>query len=870
MKKIPQIKVLIVEHNPADIELLAYELKKDGLPYLSLVVKNEADYVAALTTFVPDIILSDFSIPSFDGATAFKIKEAIAPSIPFILVTGTLGEEVAVAFIKDGVTDYVLKDKLYTLLPKVKRALMEADNSRQKEWSDEQQEFDLNNMNALINSTNDLMWSVDRNLNLITSNIPFDEMGSNTFGKAIEKGQDVLVMAQTPERSMHFKRLYERAFAGEIFTQTEHDFLPTEFWSEISYYPIRKGKKVIGTACHSRDITKIKSAEQQIARDQKRFRALIENGADAVVILTAEGKPFYISPTVESVLGYTEAEALELDLFALFHPDDVKWAIGVWEQIMVSPGVPITVNPSRMKHKDGTYLWLEGTLTNLLHDPAVNGIVDNFRDVTKRKAAEDALQLTQFAVDNAADAILWMSPDAQIVNVNEAACQMLGYAREELMDLVIMDIDPNYDLKKWTPHFKELRHKGALFFETAQQAKDGRLIPVEVRANYIKFGEAEFNCAVVRDISDRKKSENKLVQSEARLREAQALSHVCNWEVDLVTNVNTWSEELLTIFELKHEEVDPSFEAFLTMVHYDDYEAAKECIDKSFQTFEESSITVRVRTRNGNIRYVFSEWQFEFDKNKKASRIYGIFQDVTDRKKAEEEREKLTDALIQRNRDLEQFTFIISHNLRAPIANIIGYSDGLLEEAISSEEQKEFLQGLSTSVLQMDTTIKDINAILQARLSLNEIKEPVSFSKIIDAILDNTGNAINQQQVQITRDFSEVDDIHSLKIYLNSIFYNLIDNSIKYSKPNEDILIEIKSKKKKGKTILTFADNGLGFDMETKGDKIFGLYNRFHPHIEGKGMGLYMVKTQVEAIGGKITVTSEINKGTQFTIVFEN
>lgn len=866
----PQIKILIVEHNPADIELLAYELKNDGLPYDSLVVKNEADYVAALTTFVPDIILSDFSIPSFDGATAFKIKEAIAPSIPFILVTGTLGEEVAVAFIKDGVTDYVLKDKLYTLLPKVKRALREAEYSRQKKWSDEQQEFDLNNMNALINCTNDLMWSVDLDFNLITYNLPFAEIGRNTFGKPIEKGQDVLAMAQTPEMSEHFKRLYERAFAGEIFTQTEHDFLPNEFWSEISYYPIRKGNQVIGTACHSRDISKIKKAEQQIESDQKRFRALIENGADAVVILTAEGKPFYISPTVESVLGYTEAEALELDLFALFHPDDVKWAIGVWEQIMVSPGVPITVNPSRMKHKDGTYLWLEGTLTNLLHDPAVNGIVDNFRDVTKRKAAEDALQLTQFAVDNAADAILWMSPDAQIVNVNEAACQMLGYAREELMDLVIMDIDPNYDLKKWTPHFKELRHKGALFFETAQQAKDGRLIPVEVRANYIKFGEAEFNCAVVRDISDRKKSENKLVQSEARLREAQALSHVCNWEVDLVTNVNTWSEELLTIFELKHEEVDPSFEAFLTMVHYDDYEAAKECIDKSFQTFEESSITVRVRTRNGNIRYVFAEWQFEFDQNNKANRIYGIFQDVTDRKRAEAEREKLTDTLIQRNRDLEQFTFIISHNLRAPIANIIGYSDCLLDETLSSAEQKEFLQGLSTSVLQMDTTIKDINSILQARLSLNEIKEPLSFSKIIDAILDNTGNAINQQQVQITRDFSEVDDIHSLKIYLNSIFYNLIDNSIKYSKPDEDILIEIKSKKKKGKTILTFADNGLGFDMETKGDKIFGLYNRFHPHIEGKGMGLYMVKTQVEAIGGKITVTSEINKGTQFTIVFEN
>ena len=97
----------------------------------------------------------------------------------------------------------------------------------------------------------------------------------------------------------------------------------------------------------------------------------------------------------------------------------------------------------------------------------------------------------------------------------------------------------------------------------------------------------------------------------------------------------------------------------------------------------------------------------------------------------------------------------------------------------------------------------------------------------------------------------------------------MVINSIKYSKPDEQPLIVIKSKKENGKTILTFKDNGLGIDLKTKGNKIFGLYNRFHFHVEGKGMGLFMVKTQIEAIGGKITVASEPNKGTEFTIVFE-
>jgi signal transduction histidine kinase len=131
-------------------------------------------------------------------------------------------------------------------------------------------------------------------------------------------------------------------------------------------------------------------------------------------------------------------------------------------------------------------------------------------------------------------------------------------------------------------------------------------------------------------------------------------------------------------------------------------------------------------------------------------------------------------------------------------------------------------------------------------------------------------NSIDKHRVRILSDFSEVDEIYSLRIYMYSIFYNLIGNSIKYGKPNVPPLIEIKSRKENGKIILTFKDNGLGIDMKTNGDKIFGLYRRFHSHVEGKGMGLFMVKTQVESLGGRITVASEVNKGTEFTLVFEN
>ncbi|REK34602.1 MAG: PAS domain S-box protein [Bacteroidetes bacterium] len=251
--------------------------------------------------------------------------------------------------------------------------------------------------------------------------------------------------------------------------------------------------------------------------------------------------------------------------------------------------------------------------------------------------------------------------------------------------------------------------------------------------------------------------------------------------------------------------------------------------------------------------------------------------DITQRKKSEEnlliayqEREKLIDDMTQRNRDLEQFTFIISHNLRAPTANIIGFAEVLQDETLTPPEKKEFLHGLSTSVSRLDTIIKDINSILQVKREVNEKKELIYFSKLVNDIIISIGNIIDKHQVRINTDFSEIDEIFSLKIYMHSIFYNLISNSIKYSKPDEPPLIQIKSKIENGKIILTFKDNGLGIDMKTKGNKVFGLYKRFHSHVEGKGMGLFMVKTQVEAIGGKITVASELNKGTEFTIVFDN
>jgi two-component system, NarL family, sensor histidine kinase UhpB len=127
-----QTKILIVEHDRSDIDLIQRELKKGDFNFVAEVVANEHDYTHALQSFKPNIILSDYSLPSFSGPEAFAIKQNLAPNTPFVFVSGTIGEENSIELIKNGVTDYALKDKLFTLNTKIKRALKESKEKQQK------------------------------------------------------------------------------------------------------------------------------------------------------------------------------------------------------------------------------------------------------------------------------------------------------------------------------------------------------------------------------------------------------------------------------------------------------------------------------------------------------------------------------------------------------------------------------------------------------------------------------------------------------------------------------------------------------------------------------------------------------------------
>lgn len=230
--------------------------------------------------------------------------------------------------------------------------------------------------------------------------------------------------------------------------------------------------------------------------------------------------------------------------------------------------------------------------------------------------------------------------------------------------------------------------------------------------------------------------------------------------------------------------------------------------------------------------------------------------------------DKRTKELVEYNQQLEQFAFISAHNLRAPVARILGLGHllDLLPLDADAKERKLVYDKMVQAAGDLDRVVSDLNTILEIKKNSTSVVAEVNLDRQLHLIKLNLEKEIEDTQTEIKIDFSKVNVIHTVKPYLDSILINLISNAIKYRCPDRPPVINLKTELRGGYVCLIIQDNGLGIDLSAHGDKIFTLYNRFHSHVEGKGLGLYLVKTQVTALGGRIEVESEVDNGITFYI----
>lgn len=367
-----------------------------------------------------------------------------------------------------------------------------------------------------------------------------------------------------------------------------------------------------------------------------------------------------------------------------------------------------------------------------------------------------------------------------------------------------------------------------------------------------------------RDISEKKNAEQLQKFNQNNLDALINNTNDLLWSVDKNFKLITFNQPFSRSVNLfTGRELNKGDEVFLSVVSQEQYER--------FKAYYSRALGGEIFTETEHITEPIETWsEISFYPIYNEEEVIGTAchsRDITERKKNEFEREQMIADIIQQNKNFEQFTYIVSHNLRAPVANILGISN-ILKSELSEEDRIKTQQFLFKAVEHLDEMVKDLNKILQVRTEIAELKEMISFPVLLDDLKLSIHHQLENQDVHITADFSAIDKVITLKSYMQSIFYNMVSNSLKFRKTGMPLIISIRSEIVGNKVKLSFKDNGRGLDLDQHKGKVFGLYNRFHLNVEGKGIGLFMVKTQLEVLGGSIHLNSIPGSGAEFIMEF--
>ncbi len=396
------------------------------------------------------------------------------------------------------------------------------------------------NLTGLIESTDDEMWSVDTQYRLIVGNDGFREFTRKFLGRELATGESVLQQSIPQELREEWQGYLDRALRGERFMlelQT-HLVEPLQY-REFCYNPIRSSEgRVVGVAVSSRDITERKQVEDAVRASELRFRALIEHGLDNISLLAVDGTLLWESPASVLMLGYEYDQFKGKNIFELVHPDDLEWVQSKFGEILSAPGNVIH-GLFRLKHSDGSSRWVEAIGTNLLHEPSVGAIVINYRDITERKQAEEALQKSERTYralfEHANDAIFLLNLEGVQIAANQKAADMLGYERDELIGMTVKDIVAPREYSAAENKMATLLAGQSLpIYERMFRKKNGTEFPVEVNVALVRDAEDKpfYIQSIVRDITERKLAEDALEESERRYRTLFEDAPIAVWEED--------------------------------------------------------------------------------------------------------------------------------------------------------------------------------------------------------------------------------------------------------------------------------------------------------------------------------------------------
>jgi PAS domain S-box-containing protein len=651
-------------------------------------------------------------------------------------------------------------------------------------------------------------------------------------------------------------------------------------WIECVYTNMLNDANINAIVCNFRDVTERKAKDEEIKKKTAQVENILESINEGFIALDKNLCYTYVNKKVCEMVNRDPDALLGQYIWSVF-PEAINTpTFNAYNKAL---------KERRHVHFEDYYepldLWHENDIY-----PSENGISIFTRDITQRKKAEaeihqNHLQLLEASATQAAilDAlppnIVLVNEKGKIIAVNESwkkftLANNLGVPQFGIGYSYLAIAQPITGVDKATNNkiakgLKDVIVGNKKDFSIEYKSK---LSSTSIWHQIIiaPLADSTDKGAVILhiDTTDRKLAEEALIQSEANLRSVFENTDliIVLFDNDLnIVSFNTNAKEKGRINFGRKLKVGASAYNYFP-------KERKKFIQQIVQKVHNCQETVCYETSyfiNENVIWYEVKWICVVNKDNESIGIILTLNDITEKKRTELERDKMTADLVQRNKDLEQFTYIVSHNLRAPVANIRGLSN--LLNGFGSEDQADTaaaLQALSYSVNNLDAVIIDLNNILQIGKQVNEEIETISLPKLVEEIKSGIHEMIRKNKAYITYDFKAVDELNTLKGYIYSIFQNLVINRIKFKQPGVNPKIEISSAIVGDSIHICFKDNGKGIDLVKNTPHLFGLYKRFDTSVEGKGMGLFIVKLQTESLGGAVNVKSEPNKGTEFILEF--
>ena len=1002
-----QIKILHLEDSSRDAKLVSRVLDKSGLKYVLKLVDNRKDYISAIDSFQPDIVLSDHVLPDINSIEALEILQLHNPTIPLIVVSGTISVEKAVEIMNRGAADYLMKDRPERLRAAIENAVTKTNLEREKVEIQQKLIESETKFRTLVESGSDIFCILNEDYRITYLSPTFSNITGLSSDQKDESIFDILHIIEKDkfEAELHDCLTQDDYCTGNhLFSISDNKankkFLLTTFKNLIHDTVIN------GLIVRFNDVTEEKNRELEIAENEEKLRLFFENSLDGIILANFNGKVVSANSAASTIFQMPVEEIIGKTRKDLFDTTDPR----VKKLVDERSATGSAKSEIRMIRSDGQTFPAEiSTSTFFIKqgDKKLQKTASIFRDISEKQ--HNRLQIAETGEKlQIAEKIAKLGYWEYYSEADEIYCS------NEVYNIIERNFEKRED---WDAFLKMVPEE---YLSLYYQAKNGALedsissdieLKIEVAEDRFKwinlkveplkdeFNNSKGTKGTIQDITERKTAFENLELSNNRYKSIINSQNSYFVRIDLQGNYSFCNQRFIDEFGWLYPENDPIGQnGFIDVVpdHYDRVEEiGKKCINNPFTNYQLEvdkigrnneirstlwdmvylqnndgggelqcvgiDITEKIKAESNNrfqanilakigqgvvatnkagkVQYMNSAaenmYGYAFDdmkdehffelifpkknceklqknmfkslkENKTFSEecearrkdgsyfpiqivfsaihnsrgdIQGIIcisSDITELKKSEIHLKKLnknltnyTKELVAANEGLEQFSYIVSHNLRAPVANIIGISEIIDDEDCPGEVREKLNFELLNNVKKLDTVVRDLNDILKTKADYNNNRELVDFEDLVSDIMTTTNLLIDHEKVSVDCNFEEFPSMVTLKSYLYSIFYNLIINSIKYQSPDRDLKIEITSGIDDERQYIKFRDNGLGMDLTRKKDQIFGLYKRYHYHIEGKGMGLFMVKTQVELLGGKIEVDSEVDEFSEFVITFE-